>query len=441
MNARRRHAFTLPELVIATVFIAVVLGPLLLYVSRIHELNATVGRQARREAWRTFQDQVVLSGVDPNLAAGLAVGDNPAVPGMAGLPVSAATVDPQPGVPTLVPLTVQSGAGFPEPRLVAGGWQIGRGGEPSPRTPARPPLAPIVMPAPTLSPQSGSTLTIAELEADADASYATLSLTGRANAYVCGILNRPSVRMGGIMEATQRVTAAELAQGVSGYVWAEYPGDPDAGDRAVRLADGRTRWLIQTSEGRLQIYEPSPLAAFNYRLALGAPVLVRGGVEHPVDSALPFDYVAYLAVQDGTTGLRIDFPAATKRAFGSHWDALGIGFQCFFGATAGPFDGALEGFFSSANAALWSDQILVRATAVIPAAAVATAGSWTLLRNKLSLGVPVLTTAADSRGFHAPGEMRFSVGTTGPGAGLGRLSFENGTKLSTGTTLALTVLP
>jgi len=48
---------------------------------------------------------------------------------------------------------------------------------------------------------------------------------------------------------------------------------PERGDKAVMLTDGRIRWHTQ-SAGRLLIYEPSPPVSYAYLLDLGTPVVV-----------------------------------------------------------------------------------------------------------------------------------------------------------------------
>jgi hypothetical protein len=174
---------------------------------------------------------------------------------------------------------------------------------------------------------------------------------------------------------------------------------------------------------------------------LGAPVLVRDAVEHGTGAVLGFDYVAYATVRSGGVPVTLAFPASMRAAFGNTWPAASIGFQWTFGATAGPFSGDLRPFFNEDVMTLWADVVTVTAIPVVPEGAVAEPGTWTLGRLKVPLGPPVLSSVADDAGFFTPGQVEFSAPTGSDGTRVGRLSFQNGTTLSTGPTLSLSVTP
>jgi hypothetical protein len=112
-----------------------------------------------------------------------------------------------------------------------------------------------------------------------------------------------------------------------------------------------------------------------------------------------------------------------------------------FQDVAGSFTGDLQPFFLADSIGLWTDTVTVRATPVLPEGAIAESGTWQLNRVKLQLGVPVLGSSSDTAGFFAPGQMQFSAPQGPDGTALGRLSFDNGANLSTGTTIAIAVLP
>jgi hypothetical protein len=64
-----------------------------------------------------------------------------------------------------------------------------------------------------------------------------------------------------------------------------------------------------------------------------------------------------------------------------------------------------------------------------------------LARLKAPLGPPVLSSMADDAGFFTPGQLEFSAPAASDGTRVGRLSFQNGTTLSTGPTLSISVTP
>lgn len=437
------QGFILAEFVVAVVFVGIVLSPLLLFVARIHDLNTAVGQQARREAWRSFTDQAVTAGIDPTRAPALANTLNIAVPAVPAQPVTAATVAQAPGLASIVPLRVVLDPMVAESRIPASGFQIGAGAAVAARTAPTAPLTPIVMPIPLVTPADGTVIPVASLTPEANGAPYTLPVQAASTGgtTVRATLNQPTGFFTGAGVAQFSVTALDLMQGVNGVAWTEFSGDIAAGDRAVQLSDGRTRWLVTTSENRLQIYEPSPEISFAYRIDLGAPIVARAGVENASSSTLNFDYADYYRVQSGAERLQIDFPQSVKAAFGNAWNAQTIGFQWTFHDTAGPFSGSLLPFFQPDTLSLWADSVVVAASAVVPSAAVSDAATWNFVRVKSALGTPVLSTTADASGFYTAGTLQFTAPTGPDGSPEGRLSFQNGSSLSTGATLSITVVP
>ena len=440
----KQRGFTVLEFLLGVILVGVVAGPILVFAARVQILNASIGQQARREAWRSFNDRAVAAGVDPALAPVFSSAANPAVPNVARIETSRAAVTALPGLPLVVPLrVVRATATIAEPRLSAAGYQLGAGTALPPRSNPAAPLEPIVMPRPVVAPADGSVVPAVSLKpAAGGAPYSlTVTATSTPGTDVSLSFDQPYGTARGSGSAKRDVTAVDLLAAVRGTAWTEYPGREERGDRAVQLGDGRTRWRVKTQDGRLQIYEPSARERFAYRIGLGAPVLSRAGVEHAPGAMLAFDYAAYTAVRQGETRLAIDFPAAVRCVFGNVWPGQSIGFQWTFGTAAGPFSGDLGPFFREDVMGLWADTLTIAAQPVLPEGSVAENASWTLTRLKTPLGVPELTSTADNTGFFQPGQMVFSAPAGPGGTRFGRLSFQNGTNLSTGPTLTLPVTP
>jgi hypothetical protein len=437
------RGFSLAEFVVAIVFIGVVLGPFLLFVARIHDLNSAIGQQARREAWHSFTDGAVTVGIDPTRAPALGATLNTSVPAASALAVTSGNVTAKSGMPSVVPLQVVGNATLAEPRIAAGGFELGAGAVVEARSAPAAPLLPVVMPIPVITPGDGTLIPVTSLAAGVANNPSTLSIqvSAAAGASIRAVLNQPAATFQGPGAAQYAVTAVDLATGVNGLAWSEYPGDASAGDRAVPLGDGRTRWLVTTAERRLQIYEPSPQIHFAYRLDLGAPVLAAAATTATTGTSVNVDYAAFYAAQSGTTKWQIDFPAAVKSAFGTAWASQPIGFQWTFAGNAGPFSGSLSGFFQPTALSQWSDSVAIQATPVVPSGATAAAGAWTLTRVKSALGAPVLSTTADSGGFYSAGTVEFSAPPGPDGTATGRLSFDGGARLSTGATLSMPITP
>jgi hypothetical protein len=269
----KTKAFTLPEFLVGIVFLGVVLGPFLLFAVRVQALNATLGQQARREAWRSLNDRAVALGIDPALARVFSSTVNPAVPAVSRIQTAAAPGEASTGLPRLVALKVVADPATAEPRLGGAGYQLGAGEPLEPRGDPAPPLDPIIMPTPAVTPADGAIVPLASLKAAAAGAPYVLNIEASSNpgTVVNLSLNQPHGVVRGPGSARQDVTAVDMLASVSGVAWTEYPGSADNGDSPVTLGDGRTRWLVRTQEWRLQIYEPSGNTRFAYRIGLGAP--------------------------------------------------------------------------------------------------------------------------------------------------------------------------
>jgi hypothetical protein len=443
MNRRTNQGFTLVEFILAIVFIGVVVGPLLLFVARIHDLNNAIGQQARVEAWRSFGDQALVAGIDPSRAPALTTALNASIPATS---MPSITEEPTPsvaGVARIVPLRMSTADSVAESRLAGAGFQIGAGGAVAARATPTPPLLPVVMPVPAITPADGTVVAPISLALGQPGDPATLTIQAASitGVRVALVLNQPHASTVGLGNAQQSVTAIDLLQRVNGTAWSEYAGNSNQGDQAVVLGDGRTRWLVTRTDGRLQIYEPSANAAFAYTIGLGSPVVDIGSAEYGPGASIAVDYATYVSVQSGANIARIEFPAAIAAVFGSKWAEQSIGYQWTFHDSAGPFSGDIRPFFASDTLSLWADSVTIAATPIVPAGAVADPATWTFARTKTALGVPVLASAADATGFHAPGQMEFRAPNGPDGTAIGRLSFENGANLSTGSTLAIAVIP
>jgi competence protein ComGC len=443
MKLDSKRGFTLVEFIIAIVFVGVVLGPFLVFVARIHDLNSAIGQQGRKEAWRSFNDQALVAGIDVGQAPGLTTAANAAIPAIAAPAIAEADIPVIAGLPRIIPLRTVADVSVAEPRMVAAGLQIGAGAAVTPRSTPSSPLTPVVMPMPVITPVDGSVIATTTLSPGAlGEPYAlTVQAAAPAGTNVTLALNQPFANATGPSVAQHAVSAVDLLRRANGNAWSEYPGNAAAGDRSIALPDGRTRWLVTRADGRMQIYEPSANATFAYRIALGAPIIARGSTEYASGSTLAFDYAAYYAVQSGSASLKIDYPAAVRAVFGSQWGAQSIGFQWTFHDSAGAFSGDLRPFFLADALMLWADSITVAASGVVPAGAATDSATWTFNRVKSQLGVPVLSSAGDGAGFFAPGQMQFSAPNGPDGSAIGRLSFDSGANVSTGTTIAIAVIP
>lgn len=443
MTTRSPRAFALVEFIVAIVFAGVVLAPFLVFTTRVADLNSAVGQQSRREAWRSFNDQALAAGIDPSRAAALMPASNPAIPGTAALLVNRTSPVAVTGLPRIVALQASIEDPIAESRPAGAGYEIGAGTPVEPRAAPAAPLAPIVLSPPVVTPADGTVVAATTLSMAAAGEPYTMQVdaSGAAGAEIVLALNRPFVSRRGVESVRQTVTSLDLLDGVSGTAWAEYAGNAAAGDAAIALDGGRTRWLVRRSDGRLQIYEPSAPVRFSYQIALGAPVVRVAAVEYAPGAVLDFDYARYAGVQEGTVEVRIAFPAATTAVFGRSWPGNAIGFNGTFAGAAAPFSGDLKPFFQPEALAAWTEAVAVAAVPVVPAGATADTGSWTFARSTTTLGLPVLTNAADGAGFFAPGEMHFTAPAGPGGTPVGRLSFDNGRNVSTGPTLTLPVLP
>ena len=436
-NAR---GFTFIEVVLAICLLAAVLGPFMYFVARIPDLNSAIGQQGRSEAWRSFNDQVLLAGIDPSSAAGLQTGTNPVTPAIP-VPVvtRSAAVSPVGGA-SVRALRVERPATAAELRPGGAGFELGAGVPPPARISPAAPLLPVVMESPAITPVPGAVLPLALLTAGTGGMPATTNVSASVSdgGRVHLENNRPLAAPSGIGVVAQTVTAENFIQGVAGRAWNEYVSQ-SVDDKSVVLSDGRIRWHTK-SDGRLLIYEPSQPVSYSYTLDLGTPVVVvHNTTEISSGSSIPIDYAEYMSVRDGLVAMRLDWSQATKNAFGNTWSVLNLGFNWTFQAESGPFGGDMKLFFGSDKEYLWADSSVVEAAASLPPGAVASPGSWTFARQTTKLGLPELVTQPEYQGgsYEAGGiEIRAPLRD---GQRVGRV--QSGSTVSTGDTITVQIEP
>jgi len=393
-NTRRAGGgYSLVELVIAIVFLGICFAPFLMVTTQTQNLGSLVGQQGRREALRSWQDQVLVAGIDPALAPGLAPVKNQAVPAVGLVPVERPTVVPVVGMPLVKPLRSSPPVNAAENRPGGAGYELGAG-QTAPVEVAAPaqPLPPILMQSPVLSPTNGSIVPVSAFSAGAVSLPYSLNIEARSTDGGSIHLNmtQPMLTEVGIGTVSVPATTIEFIEGIGGSVWAEYAGDPAKGDSAVTLPDGRIRWITHPS-GRIQIYEPSPIESISYKLDLGAPVVLAYGIMEVASGlTLNLSYDDYVKVRDGTSSMRLDWSSETKKVFGASWSSVTSGFSWTFQDEPGPLSGDLASFFSASKASLWADTSVVKASPVLPSAAVAAEGIWTFSRQKIKLSPPEL---------------------------------------------------
>ncbi len=431
---RAQGAFTLAEVLVVLVVVALVLGPILAASGVLARLQHRTGERSRREAWRSVQDEALVSGIDPSRAPILQVDANPAVPPSPAAPVerlsSAAPDSP-------VVLGVLKSSPGPEAGRVGGaGWELLAGAAQVGATPLALPARPILLNPPVIQPASGSHVPASMLVPAAGA--ATLAVSASSPDGMRVHIAGPGSTAVGEGAASVNATAAELARGFHGTAWTEYPGG--AGETAEPLPDGRIRWLVTVDGGRIQAYEPSERVAFEVGIDLGSPVLVWGADELPSGSVVPVDLAAYLAVRAGTVHVRVAWPASLASLFGP--DAANVlpALACSFAGLSVSED--LSPLFQPEAAAAWSAENRVSAEAIASGGCVASPAAWIFQRAPAKLGPPeLLSGPALVSDAYPGGSFEFGVPER-PGLGrVGRISSQGGAVMSAGPTLSLALSP
>lgn len=429
-----RGAFTLAEVLVVLVVLALVLGPILAASGVLDRLQHRTGERSRREAWRSMQDEALVSGIDPSGAPILRVDSNPAVPPSPAAPVERlSSTAPDAAVVLGV---IKSPPGAEAGRVGGAGWELLAGAVQAGATPLALPARPILLNPPVIQPASGSHVP-ASMLVPASGS-ATLAVSASSPDGMRVHIAGPGSTAAGEGVASVNATAAELARGFHGTAWTEYPGG--AGETAEALPDGRIRWLVTSDGGRVQAYEPSERVAFEIGLDLGAPVLVWGTDELPSGSAVPVDLTAYLAVRSGIVPVRVSWPASLASLFGPDAASVLPALACSFAGLSVGED--LAPLFQPEAAAAWSEENRVSAEALASGGCVASPAAWILQRAPTKLGPPELLSGPILVSDAYPaGAFEFGVPER-PGLGrVGRISSEGGAVMSAGPTLSLTLSP
>lgn len=440
------QGFSLLELILAIVLLGVLTTPLLVFVARLPEWQHHISDQSRREAGRTVHDQELAAGVDPERAPMAAYASNPAAPRIDPPNVQRETRLARPEIATTQALTVRVDANTTaETRPGGAGWQLGAAAASDPITPPQPPLPPLYLTQPTVTPADGFIWQATDLVAPKESSSPWMGLISAATTpgrIVCLELATPERAAKGQTNTSLSINAWELANLVRGRSWTEYAGNETIGEKAELLPDGRRRWRTLQS-GRTLVIEPSQIVTFSYMFTLGAPVLIHGAAVLTSGSSESIDYAGYRDIQAKRAAFQIGWPETTKTLFGNQWRDDLLAFNCTVANQPGPQSGRLEGFFTDENASVWADQTLIVAQATGPAGIFTERGSWTLLRARQELGPPELinTPSGDSTGYSL-GIFRFAAPqVTADGPRIGRLSANNGTTVSSGSELDILIVP
>lgn len=438
-----RSGFALGEVLVAIVCLGVALTPLVMFFTKLVDLNSAVGEFSRRQAIRSWQDQVMSKGINPAAAAAYSHETNPAVP---GVPLASVTLESVAAVQGSPMVAALRNSDSPAYRVGGSGFELGAGSVvPTPGQPIAP-LPPIQMLNPSVTPVDLSVIPIvtfaAALPGQPYTHNVSSSVTDGGRVFLQ--LSNPSVSTQAVGLISTSATSVDFANGVGGKSWNEYAGNSAAGDISTALSDGRQRWFVPVGE-LMQPYDPSPFVTFTYLLSIGSPVLVDvNGVEQPAASSINVDYLVYLSVQKGAATMRLDWPAVTKQAFGGSFGVVGLGFNWTFESMPGAFSGDMNSFFQPPAISLWADFSSVHAAPVVPVAVVASSADWILARVAMKLSPPELATLSNlTGGTFASGPVTLEAPFLA-GSRLGRISASAGggpTAMSTTETLSVTITP
>jgi len=427
----RQLAFSLGEVLVAILCLAVLMLPMLAYVTGIAGLGNRVAEESGTRAWQSVQAAVVSEGVDSSSAGLLAKESNPGASQRGRQSVASESAQPQPGRITVGVIRLP---GLGE-RQGAAGLQLLPGQRlPEPEVPAQA-LLPRSMQAPVVNPVPGSVVSVSAFSAAGRISVLARSIEG---GHVYLRLESPVVIQDGAGEASLEVSAAMLAGGLRGEAWAEFDGASVPGAVRVALADGRAEWQVP-EQGGVRLISPSSLVSVNYLLGLGAPVLRLGSAEYASGAEVLVDYRLLMAIQGGRIPFEVTWPAAVRTMPGL-LPAVGIqGFATQFQGSPGPLDGSLSGFAQDSLLGLWDASSRVEALPVVGANCRTESATWRVAKDPLQLPMPEPTL-----GFSAPlsvGLLGFRAAVFGDLGRVGRLSARGGSVLSAGAELELEVSP
>lgn len=416
-TAHSRRGYVLQEIIVGLVIFAIAMIPIVRGLALLPQLGATIGEQSRREAWRTAADQAVLEGLDPGQTALLrSVTPHEAPPQLWGT-LTRKNLPTRVGAANVSMLSSVYEA-TPEDRAVAAGFEIGASSMPAPpRVDPLPPLLPIKLSVPSLTPSNGSPVPVLSLArglSAADPFVLSIEAVGGGGDLIHLRQSGPQLRdVAALGSVALLADAVELAESVRGRTWSEYSGN-SVSDIPIDLGDGRTRWLVRAGP-RMQVYEPSDPVDFIYGLDLGRPAYSFSGVEYPSGGTVSVDYAAALLVESGTAHALVTYPEDVTSRFGTQWERIAPGFTWSIGNFPGDSSaGNTVSFYRAAARGAWSASQRLTAKPVSGLAGLRLlSGSWTIERQATELQAPERIPSFYDEGTDAPGQVEFSAPVLG----------------------------
>lgn len=390
---RGQSGFIIQEVVVAVLIFGIAMIPIIRGLRLGTQLAAILGEQGRLQSWRSAADGAIAEGLDPLNARLLdQLSGERTTDGISGA-VGRQRLEARKGAAQISVLHETFGE-TAEQRSVSAGIEIGPSLAVVPhRVDPLPPLPPIRLLTPSISPASGTMVALGALVPGGSASapyQAKISVTaGNAGALVKMNQSSPLSRsLQGSDRIDTTVDATELANLVRGTAWAEFNGDPTR-EIPVALDDGRTRWFVEV-DGRTQVYEPSEALPFVLGVDLGRPALLIGSSEHLSGATVPVDIAVATKIERAETTAVLDYPADARLRFGSQWPAIAPSFRWSFEAAAIGAEGRdTRRIFEAASRPYWGElqSLLATPTSLLPGLRMM-AGSWSLKRVSTALLPP-----------------------------------------------------
>lgn len=437
------RAFSLLEVIVATLCLGLCLAPFLAYTSRLPEMQRALALQARDDAWRSFQDHAVLNGIDAGGAPGFAPVSNGNVPGLPAREVERTPLAPVAGMTGLRSLQVRSDAWNARGWIRGAGLELSAGPALEPITVPSAPLPPVTLRAPALSPDPSDPVSALSLEKPQSGASGLLKVASVSpdNGTVVLVYGASSLEVRAVREAAFEVGAEVFEAAFSGRTWAEYAGDLAAGDSSVSLPDGRKRWIVREGD-RTRVYNPSEVVSYSYHLDLGAPALYYGTLEYASGSPLSFSYASVLGVRSGASVFRVGLPSAVRERLGSAAGRLCLSYETSFAGWSAPADGDLRLFCDEEQQDRWLDAFSVETAPFVASGCLSAPGRWTISRQLTELAEPeLLSNVADYGGAFSGEAVRFGAPLHTDGVRRGRLSAREGALVSTSSELSLFLTP
>ncbi len=431
------RAFSLLELLLAVALVGIVLTAFVAFSGGMARLGHQASDQGRRAGWRSFQDQVLVAGHSPLESGSYDPQSNPAIPGLKPAGVESEGQTASPGRVTVRFLRRSTSDGS-EPQGL--GLVLGPGTQLAAPEPNSVVVTLGLVPEPSLVPGDGSLLPIVSMERDGGGAFQSIVATASSS-----VLVKLRVSSGeeaeGLGEARLRVSAGELLRGLQGRVWAEYAGNPAAGDRSVALADGRTEWIVAQGSG-FRRWVPSAVRNFGYTLDLGNPLLQVGARDYASGESPGMDLVLARSVWERRVPMFLHWPKDLVTALGVDASLLANSFGGVAGGMSVPASGNLAGFFDPGLDTLWAKGIVISAEARLGAEASVARGFWRVSRVPLTLPPPETLESLDLNADPlSSGSVHVIAGLLPELGRVGRLSAQGGLLVSSGPELTLEFVP